>query len=289
MNDGEIGLMHDSSENCIASRGYQKSSKLLSEKLKEALNYNSPDYFIGLPCEWCNWRSYHLSKTFLTENYPQDNILNANILINSNVNRTIEIFQSEFSKEKQKNIIVVTNSKLSKNIKELEKLNIHISKVIEVSHKNAFDIDYERIKDEWSVFQDNSVILCLCGPLGRVLCYEWYKNNNTFTCLELGSFFDPLLAKKSYSYHQNTLPFCKICFQSRLQHRAFHNIIPSYLDANIEPENFYFYSVEDYLTFYHNNFDSVKDVIENRFKKYDSYTYNEWNKILDKIQQSKNE
>ena len=56
LNDGEIsGLNPDSTG---ISRGDEKSSPLMAEKIKNALNFRHPNYYIGLPCKNCN--NHHL-------------------------------------------------------------------------------------------------------------------------------------------------------------------------------------------------------------------------------------
>ena len=140
------------------------------------------------------------------------NILSANILINSNLDKTINVLKECMG---EKNIVIVTNVKNSANITELEQLNIKPYKIIEVAEKYAFETDYERIKDEWKTLQDGDIVICLCGPLGRVLCYEWYKANPQLTCLELGSMFDPLLQRRSYIYHTGNHQYCEECYPSQ--------------------------------------------------------------------------
>jgi hypothetical protein len=145
LNDGEIGIMNSSSENFIASRGFQKSSILLSEKMKECLNYEDENYFIGLTCEGCDSKNKNIAYELLI-NKEKGNILNGNIFINSNVNKTIDILSNHLI---DRNIVIVTNENLSKNIDKLKLLNINVSHVIEVSNKDSFDNDYENIKNNW--------------------------------------------------------------------------------------------------------------------------------------------
>ena len=44
---------------------------------------------------------------------------------------------------------------------------------------------------------------------------EWFEKNKSLTCLELGSYFDPLLNNKSYMYHTGNLLYCNICNPSQ--------------------------------------------------------------------------
>jgi predicted O-methyltransferase YrrM len=94
-------------------------------------------------------------------------------------------------------------------------------------------------------------VICLCGPLGRVLCYEWFKANPKLTCLELGSLFDPFLKNRSYAYHtQNHTP-CYGCFPvnniSDEQTKFIDRLIENPL---IENECYYAHNYHDTLEFY---------------------------------------
>jgi hypothetical protein len=258
INDGECSIINNSDPSIIASRGDQCSSELLSQKLRECLTYSHPNYYIGLPCSQCH--HYDMSK-YITNN---TNILNANILINSNTNHTIDILSTNL---RDKYVVVITNKNLMKNIDKLKLLNISVSRIIEVEANNAFDNDYERIADLWKTIPDYSYIICLCGPLGRVICYEWFKNNNNLFCLELGSLFDPLLKNRSYSYHQNTLRLCTECNPNKLDKRAFDLLIPDY--SKLETECFYFDDLSGYLLFYNNDLKQIFDVLSFRSGKND--------------------
>ena len=265
LNDGEIQALNPN--NIIISRGDEHSSPLLSEKIKECLKYKYKDYFIGLPCIQCNKELCYKALEYMNiDNNDADNgnkysnILNANILINTNVDYTIDILSnvlkniiinnsSKFEKDWQ-NIIVVSNSRNLTNIHKLSKLNIYFNKFIEVSDKFCFEKDYHNVKDSWKTFNNNDIVICLCGPLGRVLCYEWFKENNTLTCLELGSLFDPFLRNKSYLYHTGTHQFCETCYPT---HDAEDSLLIKLQDEPIEKECYYFYNETNPFDFYQNN------------------------------------
>lgn len=266
LNDGECLAMENKPEQVIISRGDQTGSPELRSKLIEALNYTASNYYIGIPCSLC----YNGHKNIAKNNIYQegrdidneDHFLNANILINSNVNRTITILKETLT-NKNAYVVVVLNKYMAANINKLESFGIMVSKVIEVSDKNAFDIDYERIKDEWSTIPNNAYILTLCGPLGRVISYEWFKQNNTLTCLELGSLFDPLLKNRSYSYHQNTLPLCEECNPTKLDKIAFSEYITDY--TILQTECFYFDNIQGYYDFYKRDIDQIRNALYFRF------------------------
>lgn len=286
MNDGECAVMDNPHKmDVVVSRGDQTTSELLSQKLIEALNFQQDNYFVGVPCKGCDGHNRAIAKKHIAN--PDRNIdddktfINANILINSNVNRTLSSLKKNLSGKP--NIVLVTNSQLSSNVHRLIQFGITPSKIITVKEKNAFETDYPLIKDEWITFPDNTYVLCLCGPLGRVLCYEWFKNNSTFTCLELGSLFDPILKNRSYSYHQGTLPFCSECFSKKLANMAFDDMIPDYF--KLHTEIFYFNSIPEYLGFYGYDINKIYRVLRLRFKDdQENVVYKNWmNELNDKL------
>lgn len=256
INDGEISAMIDINSNL--SRGDEKSSMKLSEKIKECLDYNNENYYIGLPCSLCYDDYYKKCKMYTKDTL---NILNANILINTNVNKTLKVLNKTM---KNKKIVIVTNIKNSKNIDLLSVYNINPYKIIIVSEKYAFENDYEKVKDEYKNLNDNDIVLCLCGPLGRVLCYEWFKNNNNLTCLELGSLFDPLLRNKAYLYHLGTHKYCHECFPSQ---EAIECDMLSICNKTVNKECYYFYDISQNLLFYDNNIKKIKKNNDIRIEK----------------------
>jgi len=267
LNDGECLAMDNPTSDACISRGDQTSSPKLSQKLIESLNYTAPKYYVGIPCSICHTNHKNIAKKHLySEERNIDNeshFLNANILINSNVNKTIAVLKETLS-DGNAYIILITNKNMANNIHKLQEIGIIVSKVIEVSDKNAFDIDYDSIKDVWTTIPNNAYILTLCGPLGRILCYEWFKENPTFTCLELGSLFDPLLKDRSYSYHQNTLPLCDECNPIKLDKKAFSAYIEDY--TALQNECFYFNDILGYYHFYKKDINQIRDVLFFRFK-----------------------
>lgn len=275
LNDGEISALMD--VNSSLSRGDETSSPELSQKIKECLEYQDENYFIGIPCSVCYGHYNNESKKYINPNF-YNNVFNANILINSNIDSTTDVLKKTMA---NRNVVVITNDINLKNIEKLELLNIKPYKVISVSDKHAFKNDYERVKDEWKSFNDGDVVICLCGPLGRVLCYEWFKNNNKLTCLELGSLFDPLLKNRSYLYHTGTHRYCPECFPSQ---SAQDCKLLSLCENKIYKECYYFDNLEQNFQFYDNNLDKISKNNNIRIEKdgINDYLLNVKKKCIDK-------
>jgi hypothetical protein len=193
MNDGEMNMVVKNKG--TASRGYQDYAEDLSVSLYQALTYKAENYFVGVPCSAC----YPSLARYI--NNPENYLL-ANLLINSNFQKSYNLFEKIF---KERRVVMVCNEKA-----DLTDLSFSPYIVFRVPEKNAWD-RFSKLKEGYRVCQDGDIALFCCGPLGRVLCYEWYKNNPRLTCLELGSFYDPWTMKKAYMYQTGILPICNSC------------------------------------------------------------------------------
>lgn len=282
LNDGECAIMKNPDPSVIASRGDQASSEALSQKMKECLTFQHPDYYVGLPCNRCYSGQFRDTLNTVLENKrdidKDPNFMNANILINSNTLRTLECLKQTLT---NRNLVIVTNSTMAANLSKLEQfLTNRCHHMFLVPSQNAFESSYSLVGNKWEHIPDNSVVLCMCGPLGRVLCYEWFKANPTLTCLELGSLFDPILKNRSYSYHQNTLPLCSECNPTRLSERAFCKEVPD--ETHMHTECFYFHDISGYVSFYHHDYATIRRVLWYRFKhELENPLYHRWLAELD--------
>lgn len=260
MNDGECAAINDIT--AVLSRGDDQSSPLMSEKLKEALNYEASNYFVGIPCQVCRGNDYNIAMKYINStNYPSK-FLSANVLINSNYWKTFQIFKNN----QDRNYFLVTNERNAKNI---HKLPFKPYKTIIVSEKNAFEKDYGRVIKETPNNKD--VVICLCGPLGRVLCYEWYRDNPTLTCLELGSLFDPFLKNKTYLYHTFNHHLCPGCFPTNEMSLEQNEFVMKLIeDPEMENECFYSWNNENvnyYTGLFRGDYTSMKMNTLIRIKK----------------------
>lgn len=241
-NDGEVNALFD--ENAVVSRGFQTSSIELQAKLSQVLIHAQQGYYVGLPCSVC---FPELSQRIKCKLNSKATYMNANCLINTNINRTLEHLQRYL---RNKTVVAVLNKDMYSNIDKLLIHDIKITKCVIVSSTNAFCNDYDRVIHE-NTDLDGCVILTMCGPLGRVLCYDWYRKFENITCIEFGSFFDPLLMSKAYSYHTGNHKHCAECYDSDVP------IISSMLKY-INKEAWYFPSDNDQYNFFNGNLQKIK-------------------------------
>ena len=91
INDGEMNALNNNPREYI-SRGDEKVSPLLTEKMRNLLEYKHPDYYIGIPCSICYNDYYNKALTIINDtNFSSTNALNANILINTNTDKTLDV------------------------------------------------------------------------------------------------------------------------------------------------------------------------------------------------------
>ena len=249
INDGEMNALKDNPEEYI-SRGDEKVSPLLTEKMRSLLEYKHPDYYIGIPCSIC-YNDYHNKALAIINDtkFCSTNVLNANILINTNTDKTLEVLTKSL---KEKKIAIITNENNFKNIRKLEIYNIIPYISIVVPEKFAFESIYSSLTSDF--LDQCDTIICLCGPLGRVLCKEWFEKNNALTCLELGSLFDPLLKNKAYLYHTGLHRYCNECYASN---KALDSSMMSHCSFNIIKEHYYFDTFDKNYAFYNANYNKI--------------------------------
>lgn len=254
INDGEAKAIM--SDVAFASRGDEQSSKELSLKLKNIVSdtWYSKDLFIGVPCISCYKDQYDYVQGELVKSKPYEfiisNTMDANILINNNYDKTLSILMDNLP---NRNVIIISNETIISNIDKLEScLGIRVEQAYVVSAKMAFRNDYHKLKD--LIFQNGSFIITLCGPLGRVLAYEWFKRNITLSCLDLGSFFDPLLRNKAYLYHTNNHRYCFNCYPTA--NSRFTKIFNYCVDF-VDKECYYLNTFDDHVNLYNHDYNRI--------------------------------
>ena len=193
MNDGEL--------NCIVnkgglSRGAQNYNEHMDNVLSEALVYKDHNYFVGIPCKNCYNNLHEYCIKCVDNPYP------ANVLINSNFMKSYNLFNEVFLK---RNVVLICGDDA-----KIERLPFKPLMCLRVPVKNSWD-HFERLKNMYKLCEPGTIVLFCCGPLGRGLAYEWYKNNSNITCIELGSFYDPWTRGKAYQYHLGNHKKCDIC------------------------------------------------------------------------------
>lgn len=253
INDGEASVIM--SDTALASRGDEQSSPELSNRLYNIISdvWHSDNLFIGVPCIRCYLDHYRYVRSELIKSkspkFVAENTMDANILINSNYDKTLDVLMNYLP---GRNIVVVSNETIIGNIDRLSKLGIIVNQTYTVSSKMAFSNDYHKLKD--IVFQDETFIITLCGPLGRVLAYEWFKQNNTLSCLDLGSFFDPLLRNKAYLYHTNNHRYCDNCYPTA---DPMFTKIFNYCEESVDKECYYLGTYYDYVNLYNRDYNRI--------------------------------
>lgn len=263
LNDGECSAIKN--YNSVLARGLETSDINMSNKLKQCLTFEKENYFVGLPCKLCYPDLDNFINNIINKN--NKHFINANCLINNNYDKTFKIFTENL---KNRNIVIITNDEMVKNINKLNNINIFVNKVITVSSKNAFCNSYEKIKNCWKEIDNCSVVISLCGPLGRIISKELFEKNDTLTCLELGSFFDPILNNKSYLYHTKTLKYCQEC-TNQIEYND-TEIMKYINEENFYKECIYLDSFDKYKTYF-NDEKIIKKNLKNIIFNYpDNYT-----------------
>ena len=194
----------------VVARGDQVVNSNLRNKLIDAIKHRQDNYFIGIPCKLCYPGFYNLSKKYVKD---YDYITKATLLTNLNWKN----FILKFPKNVGNREIIWISGEDQKIDFLKEHLNLNVTQHYKIPRKNSWK-EYDKIKYLIKDFNDNSIVCLSCGPLSRVLGYEWFKENKNITFLDIGSTFDPFTRNVWHKCHKgwdktgfNIQKRCKIC------------------------------------------------------------------------------
>lgn len=203
-NDGEMKAIQKVGS--IIARGDQIVNQSLHDKLLEALTHKQDNYWIGKPCSICFPKYRNLFDTIVNPTYQF--LTCATLLCNNG--HWIKFINSFNDCCKNRNCVWISGKDQNLNKLKMKFTNLNIINNIQLPSKNCWN-EYNSIKEEYKKFKPDNLILLSCGPLSRVLCYEWFKERNDCTFLDLGSTFDPFTRNVWHRCHNEKLPFCKEC------------------------------------------------------------------------------
>jgi hypothetical protein len=200
-NDGEAEAIIK--PGCTVARGDQKVSQGLSDALREAIQYEQKNYYVGLPCPHCATGKWYTKIKDLVR--PDYEYLTQAVVT---TNRNWKLFISKFPEViSGKNVVWVgnANQKLS-HLKK--KTGINVDRTILVPPKNAWE-HYEVLLTEQ--FEPGSIVILACGPMARVLVRQWFERWPDCSFLDTGSAFDPFTRNIWHRCHLGQLPPCTGC------------------------------------------------------------------------------
>lgn len=198
-NDGEVqGIVQPG---CTVARGDQQVNEDLSNKLKEALQHQQENYWVGIPCNKCNTAKWYKRVINLVD--PNYKYLTKAVVT---TNRNWKLFTSSVKEcVKDKHIIWVSGAN-----QKLENLPFDVDFHLKVPKRNAWRA-YEEANKAFELFPSGTVIFFSCGPMSRVLAYEWFKKRPDSNYLDIGSAFDPYTKNLWHACHKETLAPCEGC------------------------------------------------------------------------------
>lgn len=200
-NDGEMTMMIDDTISPLSLE--QRASSELSTKLRIAFQHKQRNYFPGVPCALC----YPKLRKHAEGLRPHATFLWHAL----SFHHTKTVYFGPFieSLRNQKMHWVINERH---NLSNLKELGLDVSSTVVIPRLNAFDA-YATIRDTYEHFEDNSVVLLLCGCLGRVLAQEWFQKRPNVTFLCLGSYFDSHVLRKPHLYdNRNHHAHCDECY-----------------------------------------------------------------------------
>jgi hypothetical protein len=199
-NDGE--MMGIEKVGAVVARSDQVVNESLHEKLIEAIKHRQENYWIGKPCGTCFPKHKKTYLDLVEEDYEYQT--HAVVFIN---NGHWFKFMSDFTEGIGSRGVVWVSGEDQK-VENVKGINIRTH--IKFPRRNSWDF-YDKIKPVVKDFKKDDVVIMSCGPLSRVLAYEWFKERKDCTFLDAGSIFDPYTRNVWHRCHTRTLPPCKEC------------------------------------------------------------------------------
>jgi hypothetical protein len=206
-NDGE--MMGIDKIGSVVARGDQFVDETLHDKLKESISYKSNNYFIGIPCSKCFPYYHSLAKNIIGD---YDKIISAVALTNRN---WLKFIQESIGILSDKRVHYISgDDQTIDNLVDIFKFNI--INHIKVNSRNSW-ANYDELKKYIVNINDGDVVLISLGPTARVLCYDFFKQNNKATFIDVGSIYDPYTRNVRHNCHKgwengfNLTSRCEIC------------------------------------------------------------------------------
>lgn len=205
INDGEsLGIIRPGT---MIARDTQIAYHNLSMKLKEALAHEQDNYWVGIPCPYCQTNWYNAIDNYYDPEY--ENLTYAVVTTNRNWKKfTTKL--PEIINNTNRSYIWVSGE--DQDISKLSKFGFKNPPRLHVvtPTTNAW-FKYDKIKEAVHDFTSNDVIILSCGPTSRVLAKEWFEQNNQLTIWDVGSAFDCYTRNFWLDCHRGTVKSCKGC------------------------------------------------------------------------------
>jgi len=191
-NDGE--MMGIDKIGSVVARGDQVVDEKLHNKLIEAISYKADNYYIGIPCPKCYPNYHNLAKNIIGD---YDKIVSAVALTNRN---WLKFIQEILGLLSNKNVHYISGH--DQNLETLNNVfKFNIINHIKVDNKNSWT-NYDALKSYINNIKHGEVVLISLGPTARVLCYDFFKDNNKSTYIDIGSIFDPFTRNVNHNCHK---------------------------------------------------------------------------------------
>ncbi len=202
-NDGEITFISkyvkgNHKEVWFGRRQNQYTEKL-GRLLVEAFLLDKKNYFIGVPCSSCHPK---LRRKANALREPSEFTISAMTL-----HHNLAYYPEILGLLKKRSLYFVVNPYQDLTFFSELGLEVNEERTIKVPFKNSHKL-YDQLMDR--EFEENSVVLMMCGMLGKILIPTWFENNPTTTFLTFGSSFDDLIQKNiNFKLYPKKTPFSR--------------------------------------------------------------------------------
>lgn len=214
--DGELAILKgnniDLTQKCNGEFKYNQNEKLdeiFRDRLMQSLKLQDPRYFVGIGCPCCiGNEDFQLMKNMTDQQFQNyERMTWANLFVNNNYPYYVENFIPLFHEKK---VILVCNEKA--NISQLFPNLVKDFRIGTNAWIENFHIIYEIKKYIKENNITNHIFLFAAGPLGNLLTYYLFADNQNNTYLDIGSTLDPFIGLGgTRGYHVGAPTLNKVC------------------------------------------------------------------------------
>ena len=193
-NDGEINSLENTKGK--TDRGLQARSPQLSADLRGALEEDSNGLILGVPCKREFPTLHKRAMGVVARNASRTRITAATLLINGNFEQARRLIpQILIARKARVHLVVSAEADINRFANCTGMVPVSVVRVAAI---DGYPQSLEAHRDGWKALRGGDVIIVCAGPVGRLLAVEWHRHKPDVTILEMGSFFDPDLTRRSF-------------------------------------------------------------------------------------------
>jgi len=181
-------------------RKQHQYDKALAQRLKAAVEYQAPNYYVGVPCSICRPDHRKTADELVPDSEHKVPAMS--------IHHNLSFLPAMLGQLRGRQIFFLVNEYQSLDVFKQLGIEVKKSRVTIVPYLNSYEM-YEQL--EHKKFPEGAVVVMTCGMLAKILLPVWYKANPDTTFLALGSAMDDLIQpqKMKFRLFPGEFPFTR--------------------------------------------------------------------------------